>query len=137
MKIVVIDGQGGKLGSALVKELLTLFDESQIYAIGTNSLATSAMIKAGAKLVATGENAVKVNVNFADVIVGPIGIAIPNALMGEVTPKIAEYVSLSNAKRVLIPTDKCNNIIVGAEGKSMANLIQLAVLRIKELTANL
>ncbi len=132
MKIVVIDGQGGKLGSAIVKELLTKFNESEVYAIGTNSLATSAMIKAGARLVATGENAVRVNLIGADVIVGPIGIAIPNALMGEVTPNIAEYVSLSLAKRVLIPTDKCNNIVIGAEGKSMANLIQLAIAKIVE-----
>ena len=96
MKIVVIDGQGGSLGKAITEKIKSRYN-CEIYAIGTNSIATSAMLKAGADCGATGENPVIVNSRDADVIIGPIGIIAANSLLGEITPKMAAAIAFSEA----------------------------------------
>ena len=103
MKILVIDGQGGKMGAALTDQIKKNMPDVEVVAVGTNSLATSAMLRAGADAAATGENPVVVNCTWADVIVGPIGIILANALWGEITPKMAAAVSECVAKKILIP----------------------------------
>ena len=123
MNIVIIDGQGGQLGAQLVKELCAQFPNEELTAIGTNAVATAAMIKAGAKQAATGENPVVVACRRADVIIGPVGIVIADSLLGEVTPAMALAVGQSDAVRILIPMNKCQNIIVGTTAMNTASLI--------------
>lgn len=133
MKIVVVDGQGGKLGKQLVERISTEISDSELIAIGTNSTAAEAMLKGGADAVATGENALIVACRKADVIVGPIGIVISDALMGEISPKMANAVGSSNAVRVLIPVNKCDSYIVGVENVTVSEMIESAIKKIKEL----
>ena len=135
MKILVIDGQGGGLGKQLVAALSAQCPQAQLTAVGTNSLATSAMRKAGAVRTATGENAVVVNCRHADVIVGPIGIVIADALLGEITPAMAAAVCQSGAKRVLIPVNHCENYIVGVPEQPISDLVAAAVQKVKALCA--
>ena len=117
MKIAIIDGQGGGLGSAIIQKLNEkLSSEDEILALGTNAIATSQMMKAGATRGATGENAILVNVPRVDVIAGPIGILLANALLGEVTPKIAEAVAGSGARKIVLPITTCNVEVVGKNG---------------------
>ncbi len=113
MNVLVIDGQGGGLGRQLVAAISAACPEARLTAVGTNSLATSAMLKAGTVRAATGENAVVVNCRTADIIVGPIGIVIADALLGEITPAMAAAVCQSPARRVLVPINHCENIVVG------------------------
>lgn len=127
MNIVVIDGQGGGMGKMLVAAILEKYSAAALTAVGTNSAATLAMRKAGATRAATGENAVVVACRTADVIVGPVGIAVADALMGEVTPRMAEAVGSSRARRVLIPVNVCETIIVGVEEAGIATLVRKAV----------
>lgn len=127
MNIVVIDGQGGGMGKMLVAAILEKYPAAAPTAVGTNSAATLAMRKAGATRAATGENAVVVACRTADVIVGPVGIAVADALMGEVTPRMAEAVGSSRARRVLIPVNACETIIVGVEEVGIATLVRKAV----------
>ena len=122
MNVLVIDGQGGGLGRQLVAAISAACPEARLTAVGTNSLATSAMLKAGAHRAATGENAVVVNCRRADIIVGPIGIAIADALMGEISPAMANAVASSNAYRVLIPMNLCSTYVAGVDKKSSAIL---------------
>ena len=96
-------------------------------AVGANSIATSAMLKAGADAAATGENAVLVGCRRADVIAGPVGIVVADSLLGEITPEMARAIGQSNAKRVLIPVNHCDNIVVGVGDIPMARLVQAAV----------
>lgn len=111
--ITVIDGKGGGLGSRIIEDLKKKYSNRiTILALGTNSTATASMKKAGADYAATGENPVVVNCKKASLILGPIAIIIPDGLMGEITPKMAEAVSLSDAKKILLPSDKCNIDIV-------------------------
>ena len=131
MKIVVIDGQGGKMGKAIVEQLKLRFPSQEIYGIGTNSLATSAMLKAGADYAATGENPVKVNSDNADIIVGPIGIIVPNALVGEISPAMAAAIGSSNAKKILIPVTRCQLWIAGVQEYSLSEYIRLAIQEIE------
>ena len=131
MKILVIDGQGGGLGKQLVAALSAQCPQAQLTAVGTNSLATSAMRKAGAVRTATGENAVVVNCRHADVIVGPIVIA--DALLGEITPAMAAAVCQSGAKRVLIPVNHCDNYIVGVPEQPIGDLVTAAVQKVTDL----
>ena len=124
MKIVIIDGQGGKLGTQIVSLVKNKINEKnlkdvEVIAIGTNALATEAMLKAKADVVATGENPVVVCSRDADIIIGRIGIVIADSLYGEVTPKMAVAVGQSKAKKLLIPINKCNNVIVGINDNSM------------------
>ena len=133
MKILVIDGQGGGLGRQLVAALSAQCPQAQLTAVGTNSLATSAMRKAGAVRTATGENAVVVNCRHADVIVGPIGIVIADALLGEITPAMAAAVCQSGAKRVLVPINHCENYVVGVPEQPVSQLVSAAAQKVKAL----
>ena len=127
MTVLVVDGQGGRLGSQLVKEIVQRFPEHDLLAVGTNSMATERMLKAGAARAATGENAVAVACRRADVIVGPVGMVIADALLGEVTPAMAEAVGRSGAVRILLPSDKCDTLIAGIGGQGMSALSADAV----------
>ncbi len=127
MQILVIDAQGGGVGRQLVIGIKQALPDVQVTAVGTNSAATSAMLKAGADRGATGENAVVVNSRRADVIVGPVGIVIADALLGEVTPAMAKAVAQSSAKRVLLPFNQCDNILVGVGEHNVAKLVQSAL----------
>ena len=129
-KILVIDGQGGQLGSQIVKALIAKFPGITVTAIGTNATATSAMLKAGAAYGATGENPVIVACRKADIIIGPIGIVIADALMGEVTPAMAVAVGQADAARILIPMNKCENLVAGVSNLSTSVLIQDAVAKV-------
>ncbi len=133
MNILVIDAQGGGIGRQLVGAIKQSIPAAQVTAVGTNSAATAAMLKAGADSAATGENAVVVGCRRADVIVGPVGIVIADSLLGEVTPKMAVAVGQSAAKRILIPVNHCDNIVVGVPDLSVGRLIQAAVEEIKGL----
>jgi len=133
VNILVIDGQGGKIGSMVISLLKKVLPDINIIAIGTNSIATSAMLKAGADKGATGENPVVINAKKSDIIVGPLGIAIANSMLGEVTPKMAEAVGESNAQKLLIPTNNCNNIVLGTESLSINEIVLIAVDRISKI----
>lgn len=136
MKIAVVDGQGGKLGRQLVEKIAASVKNAEILAIGTNSAASAAMLKGGADAAATGENALIVACRKADVIVGPVGIAIADALMGEITPAMAAAVGSSNAVRVLLPFNKCDTYIAGVGNVSLSEIINDAVAKIADLSEN-
>lgn len=133
LHVLVMDGQGGQLGSQLIKALQTYQDQLNIIAVGTNATATAAMIKAGAKQAATGENPVIVACRKADVIIGPIGIVIADAMLGEVTPSMAAAVGQADATRILIPINKCENLIAGLSSLPMSALIQDAVEKLEKI----
>lgn len=127
MNIVVIDGQGGKMGKMVVEQLKKNYPSLELTAIGTNSIATAAMMKAGADYGATGENPVVVASKDADIIIGPIGIVIADSMLGEITPVMAKTIGQSKAEKILIPVNKCNSHIVGAQNLPMSEYIKLAV----------
>ncbi len=133
MKITVIDGQGGRIGKTLIEQLRKKHSELELYAIGTNSIATSAMLKAGADYGATGDNAVIVNAADSDIIAGPIGIVFANALLGEITPAIASAIGASKAYKVLIPVNRCNHFVAGCADASMSEYIRIAVEKIETM----
>ena len=132
-RVLVIDGQGGGLGRQLVAALAAGCPDAELTAVGTNSLAASAMLRAGASRAATGENAVVVGCRRADVILGPIGIVIADALLGEITPAMAAAVCQSGAKRVLIPVNHCDNYIVGVPEQPIGDLVTAAVQKVTDL----
>ncbi len=136
-KVLVIDGQGGGLGRQLVSALAAACPEAELTAVGTNSLAANAMLKAGASRAATGENAVVVNCRHADVIVGPIGIVIADALLGEITPAMAAAVCQSGARRVLVPINHCENYVVGVPDQPVSQLVAAAARKVKELCSGI
>lgn len=127
MNIVVIDAQGGGLGRQLVAAIRQRCPDLTVIAVGTNSTATSAMLKAGAHQGATGENAVVVNSGRADVIIGPIGIVIADSMLGEITERMAAAVGRSSAKRILLPMNRCDTIVAGVSGKGTAALVEDAM----------
>ena len=133
MNIVIVDGQGGQLGAQLVKEIIMRFPNENLIAIGTNAVATAAMLKAGAKQAATGKNPVLVASRKADVIIGPVGIVIADALLGEVTPEMAAAVGRADAVRILIPMNKCDNMIAGVTNLNTASLIADAMEKLQGL----
>jgi len=133
MQIIVIDGQGGNIGKQLVKGIKESFPDVYVRAIGTNSTATSNMLKGGADEAATGENAVVVGCRQADIIVGPIGIIVADALLGEVSEKMAQAINTSDAKKVLIPLNKCDVLIAGCESKSTGDLLNDAIRMIHDI----
>ncbi len=128
MRIAVIDGQGGGMGKAIVEKFRKTFeDKIEIIALGTNSLATSLMLKSGANEGATGENAIVYNAPRVDIILGPIGIICANSLLGELTPLMAKAIAESPAKKVLIPLNKCNVAVAGTENKPLPHYIDDAI----------
>ena len=131
MRILVIDAQGGGIGKQVVTALKRELPQAEITAVGTNCMATTAMLKAGADHAATGENAVIVGCRSADVIIGPVGIVIADAMYGEVTPAMSVAVGQSSAERLLIPVNYCNNHIVGVSDMSVGKLIDEVVKEIK------
>lgn len=133
MNILIIDGQGGGIGRQLVENIKKTFPEQVIIAVGTNALAAQAMLKAGADHTATGENAVIVNCRTADIIVGPIGISIADSLWGEITPKMALAVGQSNAVRILLPMNLCNNYIAGVGRINTSTIIEDCIAKIREI----
>ncbi|NLT40269.1 MAG: DUF3842 family protein [Clostridiales bacterium] len=136
MNIVIIDGQGGQLGAQLVKEITARCQNVDLTAIGTNAVATAAMLKAGAKNVATGENPVVVACRKADIIIGPVGIVIADSLLGEVTEKMALAIGRADAVRVLIPMNKCENIVAGVPNLNTGALIADAVAKVNNIVTN-
>ena len=133
MNILVIDGQGGQLGAQLIKEINANFKDISLTAVGTNAGATSAMLKAGADRAATGENPACVASRKADVIIGPIGIVIADSLLGEITEKMALAVSKSAAVRILLPINKCDNLIAGVSNLNTAAIIADTVAKLKDI----
>ena len=133
MKIVVIDGQGGRIGKNVIEQIKAGHKDLELYAIGTNTMATSAMLKAGADFGATGENAVLVNTADADIVIGPVGIVFANALLGEITPAIATAVGASRAFKILIPVNRCNHYIVGCAENSLGEYIRIAVNKLESI----
>ncbi|MBE5795571.1 MAG: DUF3842 family protein [Clostridiales bacterium] len=127
MKILIIDGQGGGVGRSIVAALKAAMPAQPVMALGTNAQATAAMLKAGADLGATGEGAIRYQCKSADVILGVTGILHANAMLGEITPGIAAAVSLSEAKKVLVPLDRCGLLIAGVEKQPLDSLIRKAV----------
>lgn len=134
MKILVIDGQGGGIGKQLISRLKENIPDAEITAAGTNSFAVQAMLKAGADHAATGENAVVVGCRTADVIAGPVGIVIADSLYGEITPAMALAVAQSNARRILIPTNLCDNYIAGITDAAVSTLIDDCISKIKSFS---
>ncbi|MBQ0037781.1 MAG: DUF3842 family protein [Clostridiales bacterium] len=133
MKVLVIDGQGGGIGRQIIESIKKTYPDVDVTAVGTNVLATQAMIKAGANQAATGENAVIVNCRTADVIIGPIGIVIADSLLGEITPRIAVAVAQSSAERILLPMNLCSNYIAGYTQINTSKLIEDCLARIGQV----
>lgn len=131
-KLLIVDGQGGGIGKQLVEAVLSAGLDVEIIAVGTNAAATSAMIKAGAPQAATGENAAAVCARNADWIAGPVGIAIADSLLGEITPRVALAIGQSPARKLLLPVNHCDNIIVGVEDLSIRRLVAEAVRLLRE-----
>jgi len=131
-KLLIIDGQGGKIGKLLLERLLEFYPSDLITVVGTQSMATVNMLKSGKVIGATGENAVKFNSKQADIIIGAIGIVIPNALHGEISPDMAIAIGESSAQKYLLPISNCGNNIVGTKEKSISTLIIEACDEIKK-----
>ncbi|HML48990.1 MAG TPA: DUF3842 family protein, partial [Clostridia bacterium] len=132
MNIVVVDGQGGGMGRAIVEKLKAALPDQRIIAVGANALATAAMLKAGADAGATGENAVRYNCRAADLILGPAGIVLPNAMYGEITPAMAHAVGASPALKLLLPVEKCSLQMVGVRPQSLDTATRELVQRVIE-----
>ena len=135
MNILVIDGQGGGIGRQIVQSVRAKMPDISITAVGTNSIAAAAMLKAGADREATGENSVVVCCRDADVIIGPVAIVIADSLLGEITPVMAAAVARSEAKRILVPVNCCNNIIAGVPDLSVGRLVECVMDELHKLIA--
>ncbi|MBR3271258.1 MAG: DUF3842 family protein [Clostridia bacterium] len=133
MRILVIDGQGGRIGREVIERIKAEGIDCDITAVGTNSTATAAMLKGGADRAATGENAVRVNVRCADIIIGPIAIVIADALLGEITPDMAVAVGQSPAQKLLIPVNHCDNTVIGVGDLSLKTLLGGVVEQLKRM----
>lgn len=127
MEILVVDGQGGRIGQQLVRAITARYPQLKVFAVGTNGVATAAMLKGGAAQGATGENALLVACRKADVILGPLGIVIADALLGEISPAMALAVGQSRAKKILIPMNQCDNIVAGVEDLPVSKLLDSAL----------
>lgn len=124
LKIAVVDGMGGGLGKAICEKIAHYTNKNvKLYALGTNSHATVAMLKAGACDGATGENAICHMAQNVDVIVGPMAILVANSMMGEITPKMAARIAESNANKILLPLQKCNMIVAGVKDLSIKEML--------------
>ena len=136
MKILIIDGQGGRIGKMLVEKIRQRWPELPLIALGTNSIATSTMLRAGADEGATGENPVIYNAGSADVIIGPIGIVLANSLLGEITPAMAAAVAQSDAQKILIPMNRCKSAVAGVLEAPLAEYIELAANLLQKFLAD-
>ncbi len=126
--ICVIDGQGGGIGAAIIKRLKSLFEEKvEVVALGTNAIATAQMLKARANRGASGENAIVVTVARMDIIIGSVGIVMADAMMGEVTPKIAAAIAAAPARKLLIPISQENVVIVGAPSVPLPHIVDTLI----------
>ena len=132
MNLLVIDGQGGQLGSQIIRAIRTRYNDINIIAVGTNATATTSMIKAGANQGATGENPVIVASRKADVIIGPVGIVIADSLLGEITPKMSVAIGQSNATKILVPINKCENLVAGVPNLTTTALIDDTLNKLQE-----
>ncbi|MCG8502253.1 MAG: DUF3842 family protein [Firmicutes bacterium] len=138
MKIAVVDGQGGGLGKAIIEKLSKeVKGEAYIIALGTNAMATASMFRAGADEGATGANAIIFTADKVDIIVGSVAILAANAMLGEFSPRMAEAIGSSSAKKILIPLNRCHIEVVGTKDGSLPQLIDLAVSRVKEICKKL
>ncbi|SHL37631.1 protein of unknown function [Desulfatibacillum alkenivorans DSM 16219] len=139
MNICVIDGQGGGIGAAIIKKLKETLEESAvILALGTNAIATAQMLKAKANRGASGENAIVRTTAKADLIIGPISIVLAHSMMGEVTPKMAEAVAASPAKKLLLPLSQENVEVVGVQKLPLPRLVDAMIdeyLKIEDASA--
>ena len=133
--VLVIDAQGGGLGKQLITSIRKRIPDIHIIAVGTNTVATNAMLKAGADEGATGENAVRVCGRKADVIIGPIGMIIADAMLGEITPAMACAIAQAEAARIMIPFSSCDNYIVGVSDFSTGRLMEDAVTQLEKTLA--
>ena len=131
MQILVIDGQGGRIGREVIERIKAEGIDCTITAVGTNSTATASMLKGGADQAATGENAVRVNARCADLIIGPIAIVIADALLGEITPDMAVAVGQSPAQKLLIPVNHCSNTVIGVGDLSLKTLLNGVVEQVR------
>ena len=135
MKILIVDGQGGGVGRQLATKIKEAFPDVRLMAVGTNTVATAAMLKGGADDAATGENAVLVAARKADVIIGPLGIVVADSLGGEITSGMANAIAQSDARRILIPFKNCDNVIVGVSDFTLGSLIQQTVDELRKILA--
>lgn len=137
LKTAVVDGQGGGIGSLIVKRLRQEFGDSmEITALGTNAIATTAMMKAGADKGASGENAIVWNAGRSDIITGPVSIMLANAMLGELTAKMAEALSSSPAKKILLPLNQEQVDIIGVAKEPLPHLVEALIHKIKETAKN-
>ena len=127
MKVVVVDGQGGRLGKMLVEGVKSRLPQAQVYAMGTNSIATATMLKAGADFGATGENPVVRAVMDADAVLGPVGIVVAHAILGEVTPAMAEAVGGCRARKYLVPMNSCGVMVAGVKEQNLSAYVAQAI----------
>lgn len=132
MRIMIMDGQGGGVGRSLAEEISAKYPQAELVAVGANATATANIMKGGAALGATGENAVIYNSARVDAIVGPIGIIMANSMMGEITPRMAEAVASGEADLYLIPMSRCRAVIAGVENRKLADYVEEIVQRLGE-----
>lgn len=133
MRIGVIDGQGGGMGKVIIDRLRREFhDKVEILALGTNSLATAAMLKAGANEGATGENAIIYNANEVDWIVGSLSIIVANSMLGELSPNMAAAIASSKAKKLLLPIHRSNIEIIGVTAEPLPHLVEMLLTHIRK-----
>lgn len=131
--VLVMDGQGGQMGSQLIKTIQQNFEHLDIIAVGTNAAASVAMLKAGASQAAAGENPARVAAKKADIIIGPIGIVIADSMLGEVTPAMAAAVGSADAVRILVPVNKCENIVAGVADLSTSDILRDVVRKLRDV----
>ncbi len=132
MIIAVIDGMGGGIGMQIVTQLRQELPELEILALGANAVATDRMMQAKASRGASGENAIRVSVGLADFIIAPIGVIVPNSMMGEITPAIAEAIAGARGRKLLLPVNQSHFEIIGIEHKPLAKQISAAIAIVKE-----
>lgn len=135
--VAVIDGQGGGIGSEIIKRLRSEISNIEILALGTNANATKSMIKAGANRAATGENAIIYNVKDADIVMGVVAILMPNSMMGELSPKMVESIGLSPAMKILIPLARCNIKVAMPEEHTIQEYVGQSVKLVEQYLENL
>ncbi|NLK72978.1 MAG: DUF3842 family protein [Clostridiales bacterium] len=134
MRIAVVDGQGGGIGKSVIEHIRkAIKDDTEIIALGTNSLATSNMLKAGADEGATGENAICVTAQKVDIIIGPLAIVLSDSMLGEISQTIATAIARSPAKKMLLPMNRCGVFVAGVKNKTIQDFINEIVSEIQEL----